>query len=106
MAESSTVVRYANWVVKHPWLTIIGCLLLVMAFASGGKHLQFKTDYRVFFSEDNPQLLNFDALETNYTKNDNVMFILAPKTGDAFDNETLEELFTELKSNDNEKNGE
>lgn len=90
MAESSTVVRYANWVVKHPWLTIIGCLLLVMAFASGGKHLQFKTDYRVFFSDDNPQLLNFDALETNYTKNDNVMFILAPKTGDAFDNETLE----------------
>lgn len=90
MKASSAVVRYSNWVVNHPWLTIIACLLFVMAAASGGKNLIFKTDYRVFFSKDNPQLLNFDALETNYTKNDNVMFVLAPKSGDAFDNQTLE----------------
>jgi len=90
MKESSAVVRYANWVVNHPWLTIVICLLLVFGAASGGKNLVFKTDYRVFFSKDNPQLLNFDALETNYTKNDNAMFILAPKSGDAFDIDTLE----------------
>lgn len=94
MPESSGVVRYANWVIKHPWLTIFGSLLLVMAAASGGKNLIFKTDYRVFFSADNPQLLNFDALETNYTKNDNVMFILAPKSGDAFDKQTLDAVKT------------
>ena len=65
-----------------------------MAAASGGKHLAFKTDYRVFFSDDNPQMLAFDALEATYTKNDNVMFILAPKDGNAFGKETLEAVKT------------
>jgi predicted RND superfamily exporter protein len=89
MKDSTFVVRYANWVVNHPWITILASILLVMAAASGGKNLAFKTDYRVFFSADNPQLLAFEELEANYTKNDNVMFILAPKSGDAFDEQTL-----------------
>jgi predicted RND superfamily exporter protein len=90
MKNSSAVVRYANWVVRHPWLVIIGTLLLVMSAASGGRFLAFKTDYRVFFSDDNPQMLAFEALEAQYTKNDNVMFILVPKNGDAFSQQTLE----------------
>ncbi|WP_455197946.1 efflux RND transporter permease subunit, partial [Kaarinaea lacus] len=94
MKESPGVVRYAEWVIRHPWLTILASLLLVMAAASGGKNLIFKTDYRVFFSADNPQLINFDALETNYTKNDNVMFILAPRSGNAFDEQTLDAVKT------------
>lgn len=92
MSESTTVVRYAQWVTRHPWLVILGALLLVIAAASGGRHLVFKTDYRVFFSNDNPQLLAFEALEAQYTKNDNVMFILAPKDGNAFSKQTLQEV--------------
>ena len=89
MSESTAVIRYAQWIIRHPWLVMIGALLLVMAAASGGKHLAFKTDYRVFFSADNPQLLAFEAMEAMYTKNDNVMFVLAPKSGNAFSKETL-----------------
>jgi hypothetical protein len=92
MSENTAVVRYANWIIRHPWLVILTCVLLIMAAASGGKHLAFKTDYRVFFSADNPQLLAFEALEAQYTKNDNVMFILAPKDGDAFSKQTLREV--------------
>jgi predicted RND superfamily exporter protein len=94
MKESTLIVRYANWVVSHPWITILASILLVMGLASGGKNLAFKTDYRVFFSADNPQLLAFEELEASYTKNDNVMFILAPKSGDAFDEQTLSAIKT------------
>ncbi|HEC19005.1 MAG TPA: hypothetical protein ENI97_06635 [Gammaproteobacteria bacterium] len=94
MSESTAVIRYAQWITRHPWLVIIAAVLLVMGAASGGKYLAFKTDYRVFFSDDNPQLLAFEALEAMYTKNDNVMFILAPKSGDAFSKETLEAVKT------------
>ncbi len=94
MNENTITMRYINWVIRHPLLVILTCLLLVMAAASGAKHLAFKTDYRVFFSDDNPQMLAFDALESTYTKNDNVMFILAPKNGDAFSEETLEAVKT------------
>jgi len=90
MSESTAVTRYAQWITRHPWLVMLTAILLVMGAASGGKYLAFKTDYRVFFSADNPQLLAFEALEAMYTKNDNVMFVLAPKDGDAFSKDMLE----------------
>ncbi len=91
---ASPTVRYAHWITRHPWTTILLSVLFVAAAASGGRLLAFKTDYRVFFSDDNPQLIAFESLEAMYTKNDNVMFIVAPKSGDAFDERTLEAVRT------------
>ena len=99
MKDSTFIVRYANWVVSHPWITILASLLLVMAAASGGKNLAFKTDYRVFFSADNPQLLAFEEIEASYTKNENVMFILEPKSGDAFDEQQFLETNPRILAN-------
>jgi len=94
MNTPTRVTRYAQWVVSHPWWVILASVLLVMAAASGARLLGFTTDYRVFFSADNPQMLAFEALENTYTKNDNVMFILVPKDGDAFSEQTLEAVKT------------
>ncbi|MCK5721038.1 MAG: MMPL family transporter, partial [Gammaproteobacteria bacterium] len=81
--------KLGPWVIKYRWLIIVFSLLLVFAAASGGRFLVFKADYRVFFSEDNPQLQAFDKLEKTYTRNDNVLFILSPKDGNVFTRETL-----------------
>ena len=63
--------------------------VFVGAVASGGRYLDFSSDYRVFFSDENPQLQAFDALQNTYTKNDNVMIALAPKNGQVFTRENL-----------------
>lgn len=81
---------FGQTVVRFRWLIIIFATLLVFLAASGGQHLKFTADYRIFFSEDNPQLLAFDALEKTYTKNDNVLFALTPKNGTVFTNQNLE----------------
>jgi len=81
--------QFGRWVIKYRWLMIAACLLMVFAAASGGKNLGFDTSYRVFFSEDNPQLLAFDELEKAYSKNDNVLFVLTPKDGNVFTPRTL-----------------
>ncbi len=94
MRESTRVIRYAQWVTRYPWLIVLVTVLMVAIAASGGKHLELKTDYRVFFSEDNPQLLAFEELGEMYTKNDNVMFVLAPKDGNVFSKETLKAVKT------------
>jgi len=60
-----------------------------MAAGSGGRFLGFSTDYRVFFGDDNPQLQAFERLQNTYTKNDNVIFAIAPKNGQVFSRETL-----------------
>ena len=43
-----------------------------------------------FFSEDNPQLLAFDAIQNTYSKSDNLMFVLEPENGDVFTRENLQ----------------
>ena len=78
------------WVIRHRWLIILASLLVVAVAGIGAKNLYFTTNYRVFFSEDNPQLLAFDALENTYTKNDNVLFVLQPDDGNVFTRENLD----------------
>ncbi|MBU2478357.1 MAG: MMPL family transporter, partial [Gammaproteobacteria bacterium] len=73
--------NFGLWVVRWRWLIILLTLILVGLAASGGRHLYFTTDYRVFFSPENPQLLAFDSLEKTYSKQDNVMFVLSAKDG-------------------------
>jgi len=82
--------RYGNWVIRWRYFIILATLMLVVVAASGMRFLRFDSDYRVFFSEDNPQLVAFEELQDTYTKNDNVLFVLAPKDGQVFTNKTLE----------------
>jgi uncharacterized protein len=76
-------------VIRFRWWIIFSTLVLVFAAASGARFLGFSTDYRVFFSEDNPQLVAFETLQNTYTKNDNVMFAVEPKDGKVFTPQTL-----------------
>ena len=80
---------YPKWVLQNRWFIIFFCLLFVALAASGGRLISFTTNYRVFFSEDNPQLIAFEALENTYVKNDNVLFVLAPDDGNVFSREML-----------------
>ena len=80
---------FGHWVLKYRWLVIALSLTGVFLAASGGQYLQFTTNYRVFFSADNPELLAFDALEATYTKNDNVLFVITPRDGNVFTPDTL-----------------
>lgn len=81
--------RFGHQVLRFRWPIIVVSLVLVLLAASGGRYLSFTTNYRVFFSQDNPQLKAFDALENMYTKNDNVMFVLTPRDGDVFTRRSL-----------------
>ena len=78
------VLRLAEWITRYPWWVVVGSLLLFLVTFSGARNLQFTTDYRVFFGETNPQLIAFEALQQTYTKNDTILFVLAPNDGDVF----------------------
>ncbi len=81
--------RYAEGVIRHRWVVILATLLWVGLMGYGAQYLQFTNDYRVFFSKENPQLKAFDDLQDQYSKNDNVMFVLTPKHGDVFTADNL-----------------
>ena len=48
---------------KHPVWVILVTLSFAIIAASGAQKLTFKNDYRVFFGDDNPQLLESVASE-------------------------------------------
>lgn len=81
---------YTHWVLRWRWPIILATLGLVMWAGSGARFLSFATDYRIFFSKENPQLNAFEAIQNIYTKNDNVLFVLEPKDGNAFSPQTLD----------------
>lgn len=84
-----TDTSFGERIIRFRWWIIVFTILMAVAAASGGRFLQFSNNYRVFFSEDNPQLQAFDALQNKYIKNDNAMIVLAPKNGKVFSRETL-----------------
>jgi len=75
---------YIRGIIRRRYLVILIILALVAWAGSGTSFLQFKSDYRMFFSQDNPQLVAFEKLQNTYTKNDNVLFVVAPKDGRVF----------------------
>ncbi len=81
--------RFFSWILRHAWLTVILSVLLVGLSVAGARLLSFSNDYRMFFSEENPQLQAFEAMQNTYTKTDNVLFVLSPKNGDVFTPENL-----------------
>jgi predicted RND superfamily exporter protein len=80
---------YGEWLLRWRYLVLVATIALVAGAASGMRFLEFKTDYRVFFSANNPQLRAFEQLQNTYTKSDNVLFVLAPRNGKVFTRETL-----------------
>lgn len=81
--------RLFRTVLDYPILVILFTTALVVAAAMGAQNLVFKSDYRVFFSEENPQLKAFEAMQKVYNKSDNVAFVLAPEDGKVFTPQAL-----------------
>jgi predicted RND superfamily exporter protein len=82
-------IAYSNWVIKYRWWLIASTLIAVLLTASGMRFLTFDNDLRVFFSEENPQLLALETLENTYNKTDNVSIVVAPKDKNVFTRENL-----------------
>ncbi len=80
---------FSHWVIRWRVAILLVSAVLVVAVASGARYIEFSNDYRVYFSEDNPQLNAFEALQNVYSKTDNVLFAVAPKDGQVFSHKTL-----------------
>jgi len=76
--------RLSNLVIERRIALIVMNILLVLLAVNGTKYLEFSTDYRAFFSEENPELMAFENFQKSYTKNDNIIIVLKPADGNIF----------------------
>ncbi|MFT7032768.1 MAG: putative RND superfamily exporter protein [Cyclobacteriaceae bacterium] len=83
------IIAFAEGIIKWRWIALFATLAIAIVVGSGGRFLGFNGDYHVFFSEDNPQLLAYEALQNKYTKDDNVFVVVEAKDGKIFTQENL-----------------
>ena len=81
--------RTAELSIRFRWLLLSLCVLASMAFGMAAGNLQFAGDYRVFFGDNNPDFIASQNAEATFGKPDNVAFVLIPKSGNVFTEDTL-----------------
>lgn len=79
----------ATNLVRWRWLFALLSLVLVFTMASGARFLSFATDYEIWFSDDNPQYVDFSSIQKTFVKSDNVVILITPKDGEVFNQKTL-----------------
>ena len=81
--------RYTDAILRYRWLVVVLATLIMLVITAGARFITVTNDYRVLFSEDNPQLLAFDALENTYSASNAALIAIAPRDGTVFTRETL-----------------
>jgi uncharacterized protein len=81
--------KLIKWILDKRWWIAIGTIIGVVVIAQGATQLKVQNDVRIYFGEGNKQLKALEALDNIYTKNDGVLFVIAPKEGDVFTQNTL-----------------
>ncbi len=76
-------------VARRPRAVALASLALVVIGSLGLGRARFSTDYRLFFSHEDPGLAAFQKLEAAFTKTDNVLFVVHAREGSAYDRAPL-----------------
>ena len=76
-------------VLRYRWLIIMLSVFVFLLSSLGLTRLSIDSDLRVFFSDDNPQLLQLEAVERTYLKNENILMVIAPEDRNIFTTEVL-----------------
>jgi len=80
---------WGDLIIQFRWLVLMFCVLFVAVAGYGAQNLKILTDYRAFFSPENPELVEFEKFQETYVKTDNLFFYIKPKDGNVFTKETL-----------------
>ena len=81
--------RYSSYIIRHYKWVIFSCLVIMLGLGAGARNLTVTSDFRIYFSEDNPQLVSFENLEATYGKQDTLSFYIQPNKKNLFTIENL-----------------
>ncbi len=88
MTESK-VNSYVTFVIDHPWWTLAAVVLGCALFAQNILQLRPSISYQDMLGKDHPKLIDYEHIQRQYTRDDNLLVLVEARDGDAFDAETL-----------------
>ncbi len=81
--------KVTNLVNDRPWWVLFFSFVIAIGLAKGLPKMTFSNDYRDYFSNQNPQLEEWERLQKIFAKSDNVFIALSVKEGSIFNNRVL-----------------
>jgi predicted RND superfamily exporter protein len=89
--------RYFNLILRRPYRVLLLVFMVVIALGAGVHKLSFTSDFRTYFSSENPQLQAFEAMEKRFSRQDNLFFLVSGNSQHLFTQKglTLVETLTE-----------
>lgn len=79
----------ARILVSGRWIFMILSLLALMMLAKGIEQFKIESDYKIFFKDDNPQLLDYEFIQDTFTQSDGIGFYVTHKEKPVFSPEML-----------------
>ncbi|MEO0575879.1 MAG: MMPL family transporter [Pseudomonadota bacterium] len=76
--------RFCQWLLDNAHAAMGIAVVLIIALGIGVLQLRLETDESIFFDDGNPNYIAELALQADFGGTDNVMFVIAPNTGDVF----------------------
>ena len=76
--------RFSSLVLRFRWAIILATLVVAGISSWGLQFISISTEPRDNFGADNPQLVAFENLESNFSRVENIFFAIAPDDGKVF----------------------
>ena len=74
----------ARWITRARYPLLLLSVAFVVTLSAGISRIVEETDYKLFFEDDDPVLLAYEQQQDEYTRAENVMFLVVAPGGDVF----------------------
>jgi uncharacterized protein len=81
--------KVAKWIVANRWYTFAVSAVVIGFCWVGQNRLGVESDYKIWFPKDSADLAAYERMQTEYSKLDNIFFVVEAKNGNVFTNEAL-----------------
>jgi len=78
-----------NFIVDHPWLVLAMVLLIFAGMAQNIVHVRPSVSYQDMLGKDHPKLIDYEYIQSEYTRDDNLLVLIEAVNGSAFNKKTL-----------------
>ena len=79
----------SNIVIDHPWKTLMVVFIMFGLFAQNIIHVRPSVSYQDLLGKDHPKLIDYEYIQGEYTRDDNLLVLFEAKKGNAFEQSTL-----------------
>lgn len=76
--------NFIDFLMRRRHLLAVLSVIVTLLVSYGSINLHIESDYKIYFQEDEPQLVAHEEIQDVYTKTDNLSIMLRPESGNVF----------------------